>query len=198
MSAQVPPPPYDASPAAGFPPPRPRRRRPSKWWFAVGTVLLVGAVAVGIGMFVWTLSNFLTTDATVSGDDQPHQVSLPDDRERMLWGRDGLTPDCVIVDNRTSQPVTFSPVMGSFTRQDSSGDWVGISRFDPGSVDLTVTCTEAGGPVQIGRAIQVGSFVGGIFATILVPLLLGGLGVLVLIITTVLFATGRPRDEPPV
>jgi hypothetical protein len=38
--------------------------------------------------------------------------------------------------------------------------------------------------------------VAGIFATILVPLGLGMLGVLVLIITGVPFATGAPRRDP--
>lgn len=196
MSAQFPTPPYNAGLPTGFPPPRPRRRRPSKWWFAVGTALLVGSVAAGIGLFIWTLTSFLTTDATVSADGQPHQVTLPDDRERMLWGREGFTPDCVIVDNRTGEQVSSRPLPGSFTKQDSSGDWVGVLRFDPGSVHITATCTEAGGEVQIGRALQLESFFGGVVLTILLPLLLGVLGLLVLIITTVLYATGRPRDEP--
>lgn len=201
MSAQPPPPPYGTVPPPGFapppfPPPRPRRRRPSKWWFVVGTVLVVGAVAVGVSLFAWTLTNFITVDATVRADAQPHQITLEDDRERMLWGREALSPDCLIVDDQSGEEVVFSPISGSFTKSDSSGDWVGISRFDPGSVHLTVTCTAAGGDAQIGRALQIGSFVGGIFATILIPLILGGLGILVLIITTVFFALGRPRDEP--
>jgi hypothetical protein len=85
---------------------------------------------------------------------------------------------------------------GTISRDNGHGAAIAQSRFDPGSGRLELTCSRGGGTVEIGPAKGFGHFVGGIFATILVPLGLGLLGALVLIITGVLFATGAPRRDP--
>jgi hypothetical protein len=68
-------------------------------------------------------------------------------------------------------------------------------RFDPGSGDLSVTCTPSGGRVQIGPAPEIANFVGGLLVLIFVPAILGILGTIALIVTGVLWATGAPRRE---
>ena len=203
--SQYPPPPYGAPPLPPYgapgPPASPRRRRPSGWWFVVGAGLVLAGIAIGAGLFVATLKGFLDTEATVPADGRPHAVSVGTDGDRMLWGHDGVPDraDCLIRDRATARNVVPAPVGGSFSRSDSSGDWVGLLRFDPGSGRLEVTCTRAaGGEFQIGAAPDIGTYVGGIFATVLAPLVLGGIGLVVLIVTGVLFATGGPRKAQDV
>lgn len=49
----------------------------------------------------------------------------------------------------------------------------------------------------MGGLPSTSGLVGGLLVGILVPLLLGLLGITVLIVTGVLWATGAPRDQPP-
>ena len=190
-------------------PPLPTKYRPSWAWFLVGGGLLVLAVAAGIGLFVWTLSAFFTTDATVEADGQPHQVSVATDGDRMLWRTSEVfDPECTVVDLATSDPVDLRPVTSQFTKDFGDGEWTAAYRFDPGSGRLEVTCggvtgSESGSDwemswgeeVQIGPAPSVGGLVGGLIATIAVPGLLGLLGLATLIVTGVLRSTrpARPR-----
>ncbi len=188
-------PPDDGARPAAPPPPAPRRRRPSGWWFALGGTLLVAALVTFVALFAWTLAGFLDTDATVRADGQPTTVRLEGDDRRMLWLDDDLDQSCDLVDPATGQPVATRPVSGSFTRADGAEEWTGLLTFAPGSGTVEVTCVGAGS-VLVGPAPAIGSFVGGLLATILVPLFLGGCGLVVLIVTGVLFATGRPRQDP--
>lgn len=182
-------PPYAAAP-------RPTKPRPSAWWFVLGGGLIVAAVAVGVALFAWALSGFLSTDGTVPADGQAHSITVGTDGDRMLWGS-AARQDCVVVDRAGDTPVQLRPVHGSFTRSDSRGSFVGFYRFSPGSGRLSVTCTpdeaDGVGEVLIGPMPQVGSFVVGIIAGILVPLVLGLAGLALLIVTGVLFATRPPR-----
>jgi hypothetical protein len=171
----------------------PRRRRPSGWWFVVGGASLVAAVAVGIVLVVWTLSGVFDIEDTVAADGLPHRISLSGTEERMLWGRPQASTDCAVVDTATGTDVARSPVAGSLDKHDGSGSWTGVSNFRPGSGDLEITCQAAGGPVQVGPATTVGSFVGKVLATVLAPLALGGFGFVTLLVTGILFATGEPR-----
>ena len=182
-------PPYDA-------PPPVRRRRPSGWWFAVGGVLVVVAIATFVALFAWTLTGFLDTDATVDADGRPETVRIDGSDRRMLWLEDGLSQTCVVADPDTGDEIPTRPVNDDFTRSEGDTGWTGSVTFAPGSGRVEVTCT-GGGTVVVGPAPAIGSFVTGLLATILVPLLLGGAGVVVLIITGVLFATGRPRRDRP-
>jgi hypothetical protein len=168
------------------------KARPSWGWFVLGGALLVAAVASGIGLFVWTLAGFVATDATVPADGAPHEVAVPTDGDRMLWYDEGAPgTDCTVVDRRTGEPVRLDTVAGRFTRDDGGGGRVGARRLDPGSGELTITCAAAGGDtdVEIGPAPSLGGFGLGLLLTIAVPLVLGGLGLVVLLVTGILWST---------
>jgi hypothetical protein len=169
----------------------------------------MAALAAGIGLFVWTLSAFFSTDATVEADGQPHEVTVPTDGDRMLWRDDDVfNPGCRIVDLATGDEVDLRPVTSQFTKDFGEGEWTASYRFDPGSGRLQVTCSVGtdpdtdpdwqmgwGAEVQIGPAPSIGGFVGGLIATIAVPSLLGLFGLATLIVTGVLWSTrpARPR-----
>jgi hypothetical protein len=183
---------------SGYPPgqaPLPTKPRPSGWWFVVGSVLIVGAVAAAVGLFIWTLSAFLDTDARVAADGQPHQVTVGTDGDRMLWFEEGSAQTCQIVDRASGDVVVLDRVSATYERSDTDGDWHGFARFDPGTGNLEVTCAPAG-TVLIGAAPKIGNFVVGILATIFVPLFLGLFGLAILIVTGILFATRPPGSRP--
>jgi hypothetical protein len=171
----------------------PRRTRPSGWWFVVGGGLVAAGIATGVGLFAWTVMGFMKTDATVAADGRPHLVLLEPGEPKMLWVHEYDAARCSILDRATGTELDHSPVTGSFTRSTGRDEWVGDRRFDSGSGQLEVTCDRSGGPAQIGPAPRVGAFVGGLLAMILVPLALGGAGLVVLVVTGVLFASGAPR-----
>lgn len=191
---QHPPPPYAApAPLPSAPVPPPARPRPSGWWFVVGGGLILAGVAIGVGIFVWTIKGFLDVDTTVPADGRAHLVLLEPGEQKMLWVHEYDAARCSIVDRATGTGVGYSPVTGTFTRSTGGAEWVGDRRFDSGSGQLEVTCDRSGGPAQIGAVPRIGTFVGGVFATILAPLLLGAIGLVVLIVTGVKYAAGAPR-----
>lgn len=204
MSEQQPPlqPPYAAP--AGYPPGRPGQRpgkpRPSAGWFVGGIVLILAAVVIAVVMFIWLLAGFLDTEATLPVDGQAHQVSVGTDGERMLW-LDGDRTACTIRDLVTGQPVELRSVAGSFERSDSGGDFEGLYRFSPGSGNLEVTCTSVGGTVDptenvlVGPAPHIASFVVGILVAVLVPGLLGLAGLVMLLVTGILWSVRSPEPR---
>ncbi len=211
MSQPPPSYPVPPGPPAGRAP-VPAKHRPSGWWFVVGAGLVVAALAAGIGLFVWTLSAFFSTDATVAADGQTHRVSVDTDGDRMLW-RSAiiLDPACTIVDVANDQQVDLRRVTAQITKDTGGGDWIASYRFDPGSGELDVTCSGEAGlengsdwemgwgddepRVQIGPAPSIGGFVGGIIATIAVPALLGLFGVATLLVTGILWSTRPARPK---
>jgi hypothetical protein len=147
---------------------------------------------------VFALSLFLTLrplaqeDAVVPADGTTTRVSLPAGEERALYREIGSAARCEITDGSGKQ-VVQRPVTGDFTYN----DWRAVSRFDTGDGDLSFTCDGfPDGRVRIGDLPSTGGFVGGLLIGILVPLLLGVAGLVVLVVTAILFATGRPRNEP--
>lgn len=177
-------------------PPRPlRRRRPSAWWFALGAALLVLApVVFGVSLFL-TLRPLAQQDGVLPADGSPHQVSVPAGEDRALFtdGSSASGVSCQGLDG-SGQPLDLRPVLGDFTYN----QWQATERFATGDGDLTLTCTSAvsQSSVRVAQLPSTRGFVSGLLVGVLVPLLLGGLGLLCLLITTILFATGRPRHEP--
>lgn len=171
-------------------------RRPSRWWFALGGGLLILALAtvvIAIVFFASALVGFLKVDATVPDDGQAHALRVPTDPDRMLWAENGIA-DCEIRDADTGRAISVRPVSADLQRGNDSGSWRVVGRFDPGSGNLTVQCT--GGRAQIGPATQITHFLLDAALLVLVPTILGLLGLASLIITGVLYATGRPRNQP--
>lgn len=199
----TPPPSYPVP--SGYPPgqpPRPQKYRPSWAWFLVGAALIMVGLAAGVGLFIWTLSAFFTTDARVPTDGEPHLVTVDTDGDRMLWRDDDVfDPGCRVVDRATGEEIDLRPVTSQITRDFGDGEWTAAARFDPGSGDLEVTCApstadeDAATEVEIGPAPSVGGLVGGLIATIAVPGLLGLFGLATLIVTGVLWATRPARPK---
>jgi hypothetical protein len=187
---------------SGYPPgqqPHPRKTRPSAWWFGLGLALIGAAVVAGVALFVWTLHGFLATDVDIARDGRPHRVEVSTDGDRMLWAPEyASTPACRVVDRATGDEVPLRGAGGDFRRSDGgAGDWRGLWRFDPGSGSLEITCDQTGSrpssTVEIGPSPRIGSFLLGILATILVPAVLGLSGVVVLIVTGILYSTRPAR-----
>ena len=163
----------------------------------MGAVLLVAAVAIGVTALVLTFRGFTAVDATVEpGTSATVVVSEGDaDADRLAWGVRGQPPDCDVVDAATGEPVVQQAPRGTFTKDLGGRSWRGLYAFDPGSGRLEVGCARSGGPLQIGPAPGAG-LLGGLVTGILVPLLLGGAGLVVLVVTGILFATRAPRPGP--
>jgi hypothetical protein len=183
-----------ADPSLPTPPRTPTRVRPSAWWFALGGGLLVAAVVSGFALFAWTLSGFLSTDSSVPVDGAPHPVAVEHDDDLMLWADETVvTPTCTVVDVATGTTLPQRRPTGEFRRSvDGEGDWLGVAVVDGGVNELQVTCEQPSTPVatvEIGPVPHLGSFGLGLAATIVVPLLLGGLGLLVLLVTGILWST---------
>ncbi|WP_243057269.1 hypothetical protein [Nocardioides sp. SR21] len=176
----------------GYPPPPPPKKRPGWGWFVLGGGLIVAAAVVGVVLFIWVLASFFETDARVPADDRPYAVTVGTDGDRMLWLELGMNQSCEVVDTQTSEPLAQEPASGTLERSDRDGSWVGDTRFAPGSGRLEITCT-GGGTVLVGPAPEIGSFIAGILLTILLPLGLGLVGLVILIVTGVLWAV-RPKS----
>ena len=191
-----PPPSYPVPP--GRPPyqhPAPRKPRPSGWWFVVGGGLVVVAGAAALGLVVWALWPLLHTDASVPADGRPHLVTVSTDGDRMLWRHDDVfDPGCRITDTATGELVLLRPVTSQVSRDFGDGDWTAAYRFDPGSGHLEVVC-DRGGSIEIGAAPTVRGVVVGLLLAILVPGLLGLLGLATLVVTGILWTTRPARPK---
>jgi hypothetical protein len=194
VTAQPPPPPPGPPPGPLPPSPAPKAR-PSAWWFVVGVVLLLLAALVLVVALVWGFRSLLVTDATVPVDGEPHAVGVDTDRDRMLYVDTGAEePVCTVRDTATGEDLPTARPGGDFTRGTGGTEWRGRWTVDPGSGELEVTCTGAAGTeVQVGPAPSIGGFVVAVLVAVLVPLLLGGAGFVVLLVTGVLWATRPPR-----
>jgi len=163
----------------------------------LGGALVVAGIVIGVVVLVRTVQGFMETDATVDVDGQTHSVTVPTDGDRILWYDDGeADPTCEVVDRETGEPITLEDPDASYERDFGDvGDQFGAWTFDPGSGELDVTCTpDLATVVEIGPAPDFKGFFGGLAAGILVPLVLGGTGLVMLIVVGVLYATGRPRS----
>jgi len=187
-------PPYSPQPPpyAG-PPPPPLRPRPRKVWFFVGGGLMVLAFVLFVGTLILVFGMFLQADAEFAASETPVEVELPAGTERALYSNTGFSVDCTATDG-TGAEVEFRPVSGEFT----FNQWTALSRFDTGDGHLTFDCVETspGSQVRIGDLPSAGGFVAGLVLGILAPLVLGLIGLVMLIVTSIRWATGAPRETP--
>ena len=169
----------------------PQKARPSGWWFVVGGGLMLVGLVIGVTAFVLLFRGIMTTDASLPVDGARHRVHVPTDGDRMLWAdTDAQRPACTVVDHASGEEIGLEPTNGDFERNDQTA----TNRFDPGSGDLDITCEgDTGSAVDIGPSPSIGGLVGGILAAVLAPLLLGGLGFVVVLVTGVLWSSRPPR-----
>jgi len=195
------PPPADPTPypTKSGTPGDPRKPRPRALWFVVGGVLLVLApVVFGLGMY-FALGPLVHTDGVFDADGRPHHLSLPAHERRAIFVEPASFVGCDVTDG-TGKQVALRHPSGDYTYN----DWAAEQTFDTGDGDLTFTCS-SGTPlddqfgdqfeVRIGRIPSGAAMVGGILLAIVGPLVLGLTGLVVLIVTVILFATRPPRTK---
>ena len=169
-------------------------------WSAAGSSWSRRSVAA-VGLFIWTLAGFLDTDATVAADGAPapgHASATGGDR--MLWLEDGFATR--LPGRRPPRPATqIRPrpgrgvvrplgLAGRLARRRALRPRLGRPR---GHLRRRPDRARS----LIGPAPRIGSFVGGLLATIFVPLVLGLLGLAVLIVTGILFGRRAPSRLTP-
>ena len=197
MSQLPPQPPYGGQPPLGSPPPHavpsPRRKRPRAVWFFIGGALLVLAPIIFVGALFTVLRPLTQEDAVFAARDSPVRLGLTAGKERALFTDSGVSMDCSAVDG-SGEAVEFRPVTGEFT----FNEWTAVSRFETGDGDMTFTCAglNPDSRLRIAQLPSTGGFVAGIVIGVVAPLVLGGIGLLMLIVTTILYTTGAPRKEP--
>ncbi|GAA1924735.1 hypothetical protein GCM10009737_28090 [Nocardioides lentus] len=157
-------------------------------------MVLVGIV-LAVGGFVTTLGAATDVDGVVPVDGAPHQVTLDGSRDRLLMHPEGSpAPDCAVRDDDGAE-LALEPPSGRVTYGDAGGSWVGWAVVAPTGASLELTCTGAEG-LEVRVSPDPGGpgpIVGGVLSTV------GGiglalLGVVVLALVAVLYATGAPRS----
>jgi hypothetical protein len=176
-------------PYAAAPPPKYRPR--ARWW-AIGLVLLVLAVASLAGGLYWALSPLAHEDDVFRAADGPVTVDLPAGEERALFVEDGYPVSCTATD-ADGADVELRDVTGEFT----TNEWSAELRFDTGAGDVEFVCDTVapGAEVRIGKVPTTGQFVGGLALGIGGPILFGFGGMIVLVVTGILWATRSPRPR---
>jgi hypothetical protein len=178
-------------------PAAPAKPPPSWWWFLGPLALVVLSGVVFAAMLVSTLSDVTQVDARIPADGEPHQVTVPTDGDRMLFSdAAGDRRPCVITDS-DGQQIEQREVFGDFTMTRDGREWSGLTRFDPGDGEIVVSCppgsTPSQGEVLVTPAHDIGAMVVRIIGTILLPMILGGLGLLWAIILAVVILTRRSQ-----
>lgn len=179
-------PPYDA-------PPSPVKKRPSAAWFVVGGVLMVAAAVVfGIAIFHF-VRDISHTDAVFRASGS-HAVTLPAGTERGLYVPEGRPiPACQVTDG-SGAPLDFRQPDGRFTY----GEWVAVRVFDTGDGNLVFTCGGGvGGRIRIASVPTGDDFAWLGIVGVLLPLGVGGLGFVIVLVTSVLWFSRRPRQPGP-
>lgn len=191
-----------------LPPSAPRlRRRRSKRWFQVGGALLAPAVAIFVGGVFWTISD-TRTDGTFPADGTAAAVTSPASKERMLFvtyatgqvngpfsDNDPAEPTCTITDG-SGEERELDDVSGKTTFTQGTRGWLAIATFDSGDGDLSVTCAGDGQNMRVGAPVGLGFGVGvaaDLVTSLVLPLILGAIGILVLLIATILHLTNAAR-----
>ena len=156
-----------------------------------GGLMLVG-LAIGVTAFVLLFRGIMTTDASLPVDGARHRVSVPTDGDRMIWADTASSGRSA----RSRPGARRGDRPGADQRRLRAQRPDGDPRFDPGSGDLEITCEgDTGTAVDIGPSPSTAGLVGGILVAVLAPLLLGGLGFVVVLVTGVLWSTRPPRPK---
>jgi hypothetical protein len=175
-------------------PPTPVKKRPSAAWFAVGGVLvLVAGIVFGVAIFRF-VRQVSHADAVFPASGV-HQVTLPAGTERAVFvPRGQRVSPCMVTTGTGGAPVQLRRPTDDFSWE----DWVATRVFDTGDGNVTFTCPDHGhGQIRIGTVPSQGDLAALGFIGVLLPLALGGIGALILIVTTVLWIKRRPTPPLP-
>ncbi len=215
MSEQQPPgPPFQGQygPQYGQPPydqqytphARPPKKRPKALWFAVGGVLMVIGIVIGVVMIVGAVKDSVGTDGVITGDGKPATISAPPNEGRMLFVESGhVAPNCDLVDG-SGTALLKRAIFGEATVTTGGTEWKAFAKIDSsGDGNVTIVCTPVTGDVaqvRMGDPFDVSTIGGPVLAGIGALLLLGGGGFLVLLVTTILWFSrkpGQPVQQAP-
>ncbi len=169
------------------------KKRPSGAWFGVGAVLLlVAGVVFGITIFRF-VRDIAHADAVFQASGV-HQVTVPPGTERAVFVSQGQRVARCTAQSSQGLPVLFRRPSEQFTY----GDWVAVRVFDSGDGRITFTCPTRGvGEIRIGEIPSENDFARVGFLGILLPMGLGGIGFVILLVTTILWISRRPTAPPP-
>jgi hypothetical protein len=183
--------PYAGPPPYQNPVPQSVKKRPSGWWFALGGVLLVIA-AISAGVAAGMVIHFFTSADTSVPMQGVHRVHLPAHTQRMTFS-DGTTESCVAREPN-GPAVTFRPFGRSSQAERHASDF---ARFDTGDGTLLFLCSgSATDTLWITAVPRAGTVVRLIVFGAAVPLVVGGIGLVVLLVTSILWITRRPHPTP--
>lgn len=159
------------------------RVRPSAWWYAVPVVVWAAAIVVVVAV-VWSL-----------GRDVMQEVDAVEDGTRVDVPAEGLTiystrtfgdsVGCEMVSDTGVTPL--DPFGGDLTVSTGDSTWraVGSTPADLPAGSYELSCERPSGQLGVGTQVDVSSFVTRIVIGIVVPLVLGLIGLIVLIVVIV-------------
>ena len=159
-------------------------------------MLVVLAAVVFVGMLVWNVQDLAHLDARVPADGEAHTVTVATDGDRMLLADRATTRRPCKVTDPGGREVQQHDLLGDLTVTRDGREWSGLTRFAPGDGRIVVTCPATrgspAGEVLIARAVSPGSIVLRLVGVVLLPMILGGLGLLWACVLGVLIPTRRP------
>lgn len=172
-------------------PPPPGKPRPRAWWFAGPVLLLVAAVAVFVIGLITTIGSVEIPDQRFAADGAPLTAEVTAGETQGIWVRgEDLSGFVNCAVTQGGAPVEVSTPGVDFT----VNSWTLASEFEPSSNSVEVSCVAANPSLElaVGDTADGGQFALGLVATIIAPLVLGGIAVIWLIVLGILFAT-RPK-----
>ncbi len=174
----------------------PQKQRPRALWFVVGVALMIAGVALGVSIIVTGVKHLTVEDGTFMADGAPHRVTAPPNRSRMVFAPSGSTaPSCAFVDGG-GKKLAVRAIFGGSTLTTGGNRWRAFGQLDSsGDGNVTATCTSSPGAtaeVRMGAPVTVSGLGGALVAGVGALLLLGGLGFVVLLVTTILWVTRKP------
>lgn len=189
-----------------YPPPAyatPQKPQPRARWFVLGGVLIVLGIVIAVLLGIFAIGSATTTDAVVPTDGGAQAVRSPGGETRMLFSAAGEpTPRCRVADAQGAE-IPLRGLSGSATVSTGGRSWEGFARVDaPADGRLSVLCTSdptsTDRSVRVGAPLEVtGSFGLGLAGLLASIFLISGGGVVVLVVTTIVWFVRQPRPAYP-
>lgn len=171
--------------------PRATKKRPGWIWFVVGGVLVAVAVVVA-GVTLGRFGIDVARSDAVFDASGSHDVTVPAHTRRGVFlVESDPVPRCSIT-HADGSTVPLERPDSRFTYE----RWVAEAVFDTGDGTLHFECAGGvGARIRIAQVPDDSDFARVGIVGVLVPLAIGGAGLLVLLVTTILWITRRP--QPP-